>query len=192
MNKRLLRWMIAGLITVALLVTGMIAAEHWMTSSATGTVQVGSTTSEVTQPAPKLVQVQASYFSTTLPASFAIKRQTETPNSTTTLLQLMAATPGTTDQQLGVTVGLLPTAGLSDLGDYHLRLTQTNTYARSTMTGLPSGSVAFHTVSGPVALTLFWPHTSQYAEIALSSDGGATLDQLQSSLTQTLKNWQWK
>lgn len=192
MNKRLVSWIIAVLVVAVLLATGLIAAEHWMSSSATGTVEMGNTTSETVQPTPKPVPVQTSYFSTTLPAGFTVKRQNVTPNGTTTLLQLMATTPGTTDQQIAVTIGTLPPAGMANLGDYNLRKTQTSTYAPFTPTNLPNDAVAFHAVSGPAALTVFWPHDSRYAEIALSSDGGATLDQLQNTFTQTLKDWQWQ
>jgi hypothetical protein len=107
-------------------------------------------------------------------------------------LQTVANTNSTTDQQFAVTMVILPSDSVAGLADYHLRATQTDTYQSYKPSYLPAGATAFHTVSGPPGITLFWPHGSQVAELAASTEGAATQDSLDSVLARALQNWQWK
>jgi hypothetical protein len=126
-----------------------------------------------------------------LPAGFTVKRQVENPASNPQL-QLAANTPSITDQQFAATVGTLPMGGLKEIGDYNLRATLTATYAPFTPASLPSGAVAFRTVSGPASFTVFWPHGTHYIELALSTDGGAAQIQLDTTYAQIMANWKWQ
>jgi hypothetical protein len=136
--------------------------------------------------------VTTPYFTTMLPEGFSIKRRVETPDAAQTLLQLVANSVSSQDQQFAVSYTLLPDGGVSQSGDYNLRATQTQTYTRYTPPNLPTGAVAFRTATGAAAFTVFWPHGSHYAEIAVSTGGNATLEQLQTLFSQVISNWQWQ
>ena len=164
-----------------------------MSSSSDGHVHIGTPTggTKAAEQTLRPTTLKTSYFTALLPAGFVIKRQVETPNAGSALLQMVANTAGKTDQQFAATVGIMPSEGMSGIGNYNLRESQTATYASITLPNMPTGAVAFRTVSGPAAFTVFWPHQGRYAELAFSSDGGATLEQLQSTCAQVLSQWTW-
>lgn len=189
MSKRR-TWLVA-LGAIALLLIGvLVPVLHWLGGSNNGTVHVGTSAQQVA-PTETATIVKTPYFSTQLLPGFTIKRQTATPAGQMTLLQLFATTSSTTDKEFAATVGVLPADGLSGIGDYNLRATQIATYQRYTPANLPLGAVAFRTVSGPAAFTVFWPHGTWYVELAYSTDGGASLSQLESVFNQTIASWQW-
>jgi hypothetical protein len=190
MSRRKVR-LLAGGTALLLLVASVIALLHWMGGPNTGTVQVGTPKENVSQHETQSVSVKTSYFTTVLPAGFVIKRQVETPASSA-LLQLVANTPSATDQQFAATVDTTPGGGIQEVGDYHLRASQTTIYTRFKLANLPTGAVAFKNSSGPAAFTVFWPHGSRYAELSLSTDGLASLDQLEATFSQVVTSWQWQ
>jgi hypothetical protein len=193
--SRLVRWAIAGGVIVVFIVTIVLVLKHWMSGSATGTVHTGTPTA-TSQPslpqAPQTTTVDTPYFSSVLPAGFVIKRNQTSTATPLTELEFSANTDARTGQQVGITIGELPSGGLSNLGDYLARSKDTTTYAPATLPGLPSGAFAFRTVSSPAALAVFWLQGSRYAEVSISTDGSATLDQLQATYQQLISTWQWK
>jgi hypothetical protein len=192
-KRRLIRIGIIVSVCVVVAIPAGILLNKWMGSSSDGTVHTGTPTggTSAAKQAQTPVDVKTSYFTTLLPAGFVIKRQAETPNAGSALLQMAANTAGETDQQFATTVGTMPSEGLSGIGDYNLRKTQTDTYTSIALPNMPTGTVAFRTVSGPAAFTLFWPYGGRYAELSFSSDGGATLEALQSTYVQVLSQWAW-
>jgi hypothetical protein len=195
MKRRLLRWGTVLAIATALIVPAGVLLNHWTNGSSTGAVHMGTPTTatqaEAAAPADP-IGVTSTYFSTTLPSSFTIKRQQEFATGGPILLQLVANTASTTDQQFAVTVGTTPTDGLAGIASYHLRVTDTTTYSAYTSPTLPSGTVAFRTRSGPAALTIFWPRGDRYVELAFSSDGGTSVEPLELLYAHVLDNWKWK
>jgi len=185
---------IAGAL-LALVVPSLLLLHSWMGGSATGTVHVGTPTAHQEELAPHIttpVQLDTPYFTTSLPGDFRVKRQTTLTNGGPILFQLNANTDGKTDEQFGATIGTTPTDGLVELADYKLRSTDTSTYAAYTPDSLPPGAIAFHTVSGPAALTVFWPEGSHYAELSFSTDGVASESTLQNLLSAVIAAWDWK
>ncbi len=175
MSRRSKRWGITLFIAIVIMVPVAIVLAHWMNGSNTGNVHVGSPADQNTPPAQP-IPVKTTYFTTELPAGFSVKRQTETPSAAQILLQLEANTHATQDEQFAATVGNVPTDGFSGIGDYNLRAKDT----------------AFRNVSGAPSFVVFWPHGSHYVEIALSTDGGANLAQLQTIFTGVMAQWQWQ
>lgn len=160
-------------------------------SASVGSVQVDNPeASQTTTAQLPPVAVKTDYFSTLLPAGFAIKHQANI-SSEPFLLQLEANTSAVEDEQFAATVGTMPTDNLRGVGDYNLRITEPDTYAPVALDNLPSGAVAFRTTEGPAALTVFWPHNATYAELAFSTNGGATETQLETLFAQVLTHWQW-
>jgi hypothetical protein len=178
--------LIGGLVLFAVL-------SHWMSTSSKGTVHVGSATTKAAAPAATTpLAISTLYFTTNLPGGFVAKTQTVTPSGNPILLQYMAATPSASDQQFAATIGILPSDGLDGISSYHLRASKPDTYTRATLSDLPSGAVAYTTITGASEYTVFWPHGSNYAQLAISTTGTATPTQLQSVLSQVIKNWTWK
>jgi hypothetical protein len=158
-------------------------------------VQVGSPTAHhsdvsaaVTTPTP----LDTPYFTASLPSNFAVKRQNSLANGGPVLFQLSANTDGRTDKQFGATIGVTPAEGLSGLSDYKLRSSDTATYATYTPVGLPPGATAFHTISGPAEVTIFWPHGGHYAELSFSTNGTASQSALEDTFRSVIASWDWK
>lgn len=193
MKRRLARWAVPLLALAVLATVSVVAVRSWTNGSADGTVRLGAPVAQK-QPAvqPSLpMTVNSRYFTTTLPAAFTVKRQTELDPSNPIQLQLVASTDSKIDQQVGITIGTVPSDGLPGLSSYHLRTTDTATYGTCNPANLPSGAVAFCTISGPAALTIFWPHGVQYAELSLSTEGAATMNALTTVYAQAITDWQW-
>lgn len=195
MNRRLKRWGIALGIAIVVITPVVILARHWMDASTTGSVHTGgaaaSDPNALATPPPTPPTITSAYFTATLPSGFTLKRQTTPPSgSGTTLLQVLATSAGTSDQQLAITVGRLPSSGLSAVGDYNLRRTQTSTYRGLNLASAPVGATAFQTISGAPAFNVFSTQGGRYVEVSLSTAGGATLAQLESSYQQLRAQWQ--
>ena len=189
MTKRKKRWIIALGSLVVVIMAGAVLLSHWLQASSTGSVRVGRPTPQPTQ-TPESLRIMNRYFGTELPAGFNLKRQaiSDSPDS---LLNLVATTSSSQDEQFAVTIGALPAGGLAGLSDYNLRVTKPADYTSYIVAGLPAGAVAFRTVNSPAAFTVFWPHGTEYAEIALSTDSAATLEQLNTVFEHAKSNWKW-
>jgi|GEM_PF-1173591 len=195
MNRRLKRFCLGVGISAVVITPPAVLLSRWMNSNSTGDVHTGSPAASTQAVAATSAAPPASlttpYFSTTLPQGYVVKRQTKaTSNASSILLQVVATSPATQDQQLAITVGNLPSGGLSDLGDYNLRATQTGSYRAFAPTGMPAGAKAFQTASGAPGFTVFSMQGSHYTEVTLSTAGGATLAQLQSAYAQVMGDWQ--
>ena len=183
------KWALSIICCVVIVLTALVSAWQWTRATSDGQVHVGTPkapaapAAAVTQPTP----LSTPYFTTMLPSGFAVKRQTVTPDRPT-LLQLVA---NSKHQQFAVTIRELPREGLSGLGDYSLRTTQSAQYEPYRPAGLPVDATAFRAVSGPPEFTVFWPHQAVVAEISMSSDGGATLAELFNSFVQAAHSWGW-
>jgi hypothetical protein len=194
MSRRLKRWL-AGLTgTVVVIVPAVIILTHWMGASSTGTVQLGTAANQQAppqSPAPPL-QLTTPYFVTTLPSDFTEKRRDEPAGNSAIQLELVADANGQADQQFAVTIGTLPSGGIAALGDYHLRTADRATYRPFTASYLPASAAAFQNMGSSPAISIFWPHGSSYAEVAVSTSGGANMQQLAATLSDALQAWQWK
>lgn len=195
MSRRLRHISVVVGIIAVVLVALTLTFRYMMHTSSTGDVHVGGPKGPTTHTLPAAavpVDVQTAYFTTQLPPKFVVKHQAETPADALSLLQLTANTDSITDQQFAASVGTVPAGGLSENGDYNLRATRTDTYKTVNLPGLPAGATAFQTISGPLSYVVFWPHGGRYAELAFSTDGNATPDQLQATYSQVIANWSWR
>jgi hypothetical protein len=190
MSRRKVGLVIGGVVLLMIAISIAVLA-HWMSGSSTGTVHIGTPTPNAPTTPTRSLAITNSYFTTSLPAGFSLKRQNETPASDP-LLQLMAATPSTMDEQFTASYNQIPPGGITSAGDYNLRASQAGTYARFTPKDLPAGATAFQTVSGPASLVVFWPHGSHYVELSVSTDGTAGSDKLQAVFSQVMSSWQWQ
>ncbi|HSX43163.1 MAG TPA: hypothetical protein VLF59_03695 [Candidatus Saccharimonadales bacterium] len=190
-RKVLLASVISGtaLVTAAILLLG-----HYMGGAATGTVHVGTpvASSAKHRKPTQALPLDTAYFTATLPAGFVLKQNTATPNADIFLLRLTADTDSTVGQQFAATIGVSPTGGIAETSDYHLRATQTDTYQPYHPSYLPAGATAFHSVSGAPSVTVFLPRGTTYGEVTLSTEGGATENQLDTSAKAIFAGWSWK
>jgi hypothetical protein len=190
MSKRKVLVVASGAVLL-LIVIGVAVLAHWMSGSSTGDVHVGKPIPNAPAAPTHTLDIKNSYFTTTLPAGFNLKRQAETPTSDP-LLQLMAATSSTVDEQFTASYSQTPPSGMTSAGDYNLRASQTGTYRRFAPKDLPAGATAFQTISGPPSLVVFWPHGGHYLELSISTDGSASFDKLQAVFSQVMSTWQWQ
>jgi hypothetical protein len=196
-NKRLKRGGIGLGISAVVIAPAVLALSHWINDPVTGTAHTGSTVStaassplaSLNEAAPNTLTTP--YFSTTLPSGFAVKRQTKASDAGAPIqFEAVALSARTKDEQFAVTVGNLTSGGLQDIGDYHLRSMQASSYHSFTTTGMPSGARGFQTVNGAPGFTVFSTQGSHYIEVTMSTDGGATLSQLQEAYAQIMNSWQ--
>jgi len=195
MKRRLIRWGVPLLVVALLIAVATIVLTHWMNGGSDGTVHMGTPVAQkqtVNTLPTEPVSVTSSYYTTTLPGGFTVRRQADVTSSGPTLAQFSANTRSETDQQIGITIGRLPSDGLAGVADYHLRTSDTATYAAFTPAGLPAGALAFRTTQGPAAITIFWPHDALYAELSFSTEGQAASNALLTTYSQVLANWAWK
>lgn len=187
MSRRVKIWGISLLALGLVVTTTVMLVRHWADTSSDGTVHTGKPAPIA--PAPKEpLSLDTSYFTTHLPPGFTLKREEVTPSSPIQL-QLVATN---THQQFAVTVGNLPSDGLKGIGDYNLRVTKTTDYEPYRPAGMPVEATAFRDTTGLPAFVAFWPHGSQYTEIALSSDGADNAGQLFATFEIATHDWQWK
>jgi len=191
MKQRLRRWGIPLGVIVLLILGGMLILQHWTTSESDGTVHVGDPSTPASQVTPMPVPVKTSYFTTVLPAGFSIKRNEEHPSNPQILANVLAYGGTNNAISVGITIGSLPSGGLSEVGDYNLRVHQTNTYTRTSSAGMPAGATAFRVSSGQPGLTIFEQHGTHYAEIAVGTDSGAPYEQIETIYRQLQSAWQW-
>lgn len=182
----------AILLAGAIACVGLLALRQWANRPADGSLHTKAPiiTDDLNNfdASAEAVSVQNEYFTVGLPAGFKVKRQTDTPKDPT-LLQLVA---NDKHRQLAITVATLPPEGLVGVGSYNLRVKNTAAYEPLVLEGMPPAAVAFQATEGPPAFVVFWPHGERYAEIALTSDGGATFNELSDSFLQTIQTWQWR
>jgi len=189
LTKKMKIWGGVALGCIVLIVATIIILRLWAGGPSNGTVHEGKPITTAKDETPKVpLAVDTAYFTTTLPPGFTVRRETDTPNDPILLALVMS----NGHQQFAVTVGTLPAGGLEALGDYNLRVTKTTDYEPYRPAGLPIESTAFRNLTGDIGFTDFWPHGSNYAEIALTSDGAATMPELFGTFEQSSHNWQWK
>ncbi len=160
---------------------------QWTRGSAQGTVRVGSPSNSITSPQNSL-RIATTYFSTSLPASFAIKHQQDTPTQAI-LFSLLAATSSTIDEQIAIRVGTIPTGGMQENADYNLRTANHAMYKQVTLTQLPTGVSAFRSST---ELTVFLPHNTRYAQISCSSSGGTSYSTIETLCLGSVNAWEWR
>ncbi|HSX06182.1 MAG TPA: hypothetical protein VLG92_00490 [Candidatus Saccharimonadia bacterium] len=189
--SRRVRIFVTALSACVIFVPAIVIIQRWANSEATATLTKTTQTHPQTRPISTPLSLTTAYFSATLPGGFTIRSQTETATDPRVQLRLVASTDSYIDQQFAVTRGSMPSDGLRGIADYNLRATDTAIYTRFTPPNLPAGGQAFRNTQDPAAITLFWPRSGYYAELAFSTSGGASFDQLQATYRQMMQSWQW-
>jgi hypothetical protein len=179
-----------GLVIVLCSVAALVLNN--LSQPATGTVTVGTDQSNLAEAPAAPATITTSYFTTTLPSGYSIKNQNETPTGPQKLATALAT--GGDKQQIivAVTVGKLPADGLSGVGDYNLRATQTASYSRTTIPGQPAGAQSFRSTARPNSLSVFWAVSGRYYEIVITSDGGDSYEKLVPVYAQIAASWATK
>jgi len=190
MSRKTKIWLVVLVVLVVVGVVMYVLLQNWMNSDNAGNVYVGQPKTNSSDKTPDSVAIKSDYFTATLPGGFVIKRSGADPSGSS-LFQVTADTPSTTDESIAASISTTPPGGIQEVGDYHLRASQTDTYAPFTPPNLPPSAKAFKNVSGPAGFVVFWPHANHFAEISLSTDGVASLDQLQTVFSQIVASWQW-
>lgn len=134
---------------------------------------------------PKPTPVTTNQFKTQAPDGYKI----QTNRDTGTRLQLVAIQEAKNGLQVGITVDVLPSGGLSDVGDYKLRVSD-DSYDKIESSFQPEGTTLFKHSEAPYDLTMFWTNTGRYASIS-SSGAASTSQEIEALLEYIVSHWEW-
>lgn len=154
-----------------------------------------STVQGVNEVVEKNKTLTSKYYSVSIPDSFNVKTKQEQDKgpirSQTMLANANTQFETPLADQMGITVGDLPSDGLAGLSDVKFRTLTSSGYSAKTFEGSPPGAVVFSKGGSTYEIAAFWPHNGRYAAVAVSgtADRTATLDKL---LRQALTSWQWR
>jgi|GEM_PF-6271631 len=186
--KKLVLFIAATIITISAAIAIFITLQQ----SSRGTVRQSQdqiATSQPTVQAPK--KIDTAYFAVTVPASFEVKTNVESDN-TQNIIQIVAVQSHANGQQIAVTVGVLPSAGLADIASYNLRIKNPDTYSTIEFGGMPAGAPTFYSTAGAhYEITTFWPRASLVATISVSGNSDSKTE-INQALMQVLGSWQWR
>lgn len=129
--------------------------------------------------------LNTTYFVTKVPSGFRIEQSRPPGNQTRLNVVAFSITDG---EQVAFVTDLLPSGGLTNVGDYHLRTSDTVDYAPLSSTSFPAGSVGFQSTSATAMDTVFMTHAGRYVSVTVS-DGASS--ELFSLLKSTLGYWSW-
>lgn len=138
------------------------------------------------------VKIDTAYFTTTLPAGFVVKTNTESSTNTQQLVQIVAVQPKAQGQQIAITIGQLPADGLAGVSSFTLRSKNPSTYAPVEFGGMPADAKLFSSTNDAVyEITAFSTRSALYAAIASS---GITANQTDTNknLMSVLTDWTWR
>lgn len=168
------------------MVAGLIFLWHWASQPAENTAKV---TPPTITPTTTLQQIDTDYFYTHLPSDYRIDKESTVTGPAVHISATQQIAKGI---QIGITSTPLPQAGITEVADYHLRVTQGDAYSRMTIPGLSEDARTFiSATTEPLQITTFLQHNGRYASVTLSSYSSSK-DALTMQLKQIVTDWRWK
>jgi len=179
-KRRLVR-LAGALIIVA--VPAVLWLAHWSSQPAATTIHIAQPAkAAASQPTYQLLKTP--YFTTEIPASW----QPRAASTVSDRWQQVAVAPAGVSGQVGLSSAVIPSDGLSGIGDYKLRISDPTTYKVVTDATLPAGSQTFLT-AGTADYTTFLQAQGRYA--ALSITGLEEAGESHTLLLHMLNTWHW-
>jgi len=179
-KKRLV--LLSLLILVAVL--PLLVFNHWANQPSSQQIIISNP--PVTDAKPKFKIFKTEYFSVLVPTGWRIS--TEIDRNIPSRLHVLAyAAQG--NSQAAITSDLLPSEGLSGIGDYILRATDTSRYIPVKADSLPVGSKFFKSTSGVAESTVFMTHGNRY--LSLTTSGQDTPEESFSLLNKMSGSLKW-
>lgn len=173
----------------ALLIMCGLGVYFWMNQPVGAKIKIRQPADNIKAEVDQAIPIDTAYFSTTLPPGFKIKSQVEKPGGPQ-MIQIFSSSTNNADGQLAITVGALPSDGLSGISDFSYRQRNTDLYINMQFAGLPAGASSFSSKKGDNEITVFWPHAAMYAMISASSSGHKTI--ANSAMEAVIGQWNWK
>lgn len=136
-----------------------------------------------------LVSYGSQYFTTQIPKTLVVKSSNEASNGATVGQYLFKHSNVSLSDQLGITIGTMQSASLSEVSAVTLRQSQPEKYTSITIDGMPQGAVAFEALD-PYEVGVFWPNESQFAAVVVSGSSVRKAE-LRETLYGVIANWQW-
>lgn len=180
---------IAIIIIIGLVSFGGYNLYRWANRTTTTYHQSSTSASSGETPAAPPQQLGSVFFTTQIPAEMTIKSRKE-PGGGTSLFQMVARHQNIRFiDQLAITIGPLPTGGLSELSAVRLRQQADRGYVPTSFPSAPPRSLVF-TKQGTYEKSVFMSNGNYYASIVV---GGAIdrSEALDSLLSGVLSNWRW-
>lgn len=166
---------------------GLVALWRWASGPVESTITANPPQQST---ANTLQQMDTEYFYTHLPTDYRVEKESKLQGP---LVRISATQQTAKGLQVGITSAVLPTGGIQEVADYHLRTTQKELYATLDLSPLPQYSKAFITTPGttPIQVTVFMEHAGHYASVTVSSYSN-TKDMVIQRLQQIIADWNWK
>ncbi|MCA9325220.1 hypothetical protein KDA23_04120 [Candidatus Saccharibacteria bacterium] len=184
------RYMIASRLFRILLAVSMVASValivlyRWSSEPVTTTLN-SSAEVKATDTNVRYKELRTDYVTIKIPAVWTVKN-----NSTrATRIQVVAFGSINPRGQIAITSDTLPAGGLSEVGDYHLRVSQTGPYERVTDNSIPSSAEVFLNKGAVNSYTAFVTHGKRYVIITASDT--TTSDDALRLLSQSLTDLHW-
>jgi hypothetical protein len=160
---------------------------HWSSEPSSTTIHIAADQAPAANNVPTYQPFTSQLFASEVPSGWIIRRNTDTAS----LSQLVSFPAGSSVNhgQVAATVDMLPSAGLTAVPDYNLRMQDKTKYQKQT-TNLTGVSALFLDENGTTGYTAFMVHGSRYAAVTVSQF--ATPDESYAMLRHVVETWKWK
>lgn len=195
MSKRVRNsWLLVGVLCAALAVC-IIAFLLWarqpvVEQAASSSVQGVSSNNREQKP------LRGINFVTTVPADITIKSNQTTPHGDVVEQMFLSSTATSIEHpisdQLGITIGMIPSGGMKAISDIQLRLSNSGTYGRIQRDEITNDHMAFIKQDDrDYEVSVFWNDGQRYASVVVSGTP-ARQSELEQMLHSILSSWQWQ
>ncbi len=173
--------------------TGVLLLSRW----ASRPVIVGgpSTAVEGIQSSRSFESLSTDYYTTTIPDELAVKSQNNARHgntlSQTFLVNEESNFNNPLTDQLAITVGNLPSEGVTGLTDVQFRSRNPEKYSQVSQSSFPEGSKVFVSTANGYEKSVFWPYDGRYAAVVVSGTSDRATE-INKDLDIVMTSWKWK
>ena len=179
----------AVLITVSLCIICFFAITLYVWANQNVVVTSYTTNNVITPSSPSQTsQINDKYFNAVVPAGYTINSKSAVPEGNMLSRYVLKNIDPKSLDQLAITIGTLPSEGLTGLSDVMFRAKNTQ-YVPYNSIKIADKSVEF-IAENPFELSVFWSHGNRYAAVVISGtqDRGEVLKKV---INDLIGKWSW-
>lgn len=175
-----------------LIISGTVAFSFWARSASKSPIEIKAVQGENTDSADFEITFQR--FRTQIPGHYTIKNQYHDSLSAITDQLFYTAKTNTlmhpVNDQLAISVGILPVDGLIGLSDVNHRRINPQTYQPVVIKSMTPDVKSFKSTLNGFEVSYFWSNQNLYAAVVISTSIDRQA-QAETDLTKIIDNWQW-